>query len=54
MAYLGMIPLQWFNSSGNMIINDTRAVAQFIKECMDACVCTHGDPGPQSHASNQP
>ena len=30
--------------------HDTRAVAQFIKECMD----THGDPGPQSHVSDQP
>ena len=34
--------------------HDTRAVAHFIKEWMDACVCTHGDPGPQSQASNQP
>jgi len=30
--------------------NDSRAVAQLIRECMYA----HGDPGPQSQASDQP
>ena len=30
--------------------HDTHALAQFIKECVDA----HGDPGPQSQASDQP
>ena len=31
--------------------HDTRAVAKFIKECMDAHA--HGDPGPQSRALDQ-